>query len=136
MNSIKALYDLPIHSHAPNDSVSFWDFVRFEIIPRGTCFRSGIQFDGVVAQRQRAESCTTLWHREAGNRLVEIENSDWLKEIYADTPESWRKYWKEKHHYMIYLDDMGLLEVIAESWELMPPEKGEWPKIRLKETPE
>jgi len=131
-NAIKVLYKLPMHSHAPNDAVSFWNFVRFEIIPQGACFRSGIRFKGAVAQRQRAESCSTMWHHEADDRLVEVENSDWLKEIYADTNEDWRRFWKEKHHYMIYLDDLGLLEVIAESWELMPAEEGEWPKIQLK----
>ncbi len=132
-NSIKILYELPVHSHAPNDAVSFWDFVRFEIIPRGACFRSGIQFKGVVAQRLRGENCATPWHHEADDKLVEVEDSVWLKEIYDDTYESWRHLWRqEKHHYMIYLDELGAFEVIADSWELMPEEKGEWPKIRLK----
>jgi hypothetical protein len=129
---MKVLYELPMQSHAPNDGVSFWDFVRFEIIPRGACFRSGIRFKGVVARRERGESCSTEWHHEADDRLVEIENSDWLKEIYTDTDDSSRHLWKQKHHYMIYLDDAGCLEFIADGWELMPVEEGEWPKIRLK----
>jgi hypothetical protein len=112
--------------------VSFWIFFRFEIIPRGACFRSGIRFKGVVARRERAESCSTAWHHEADDRLVEVENSDWLKEVYADTHEGWRHLWQQKHHYMINLGDADTLEVIADSWELMPEEKGEWPKIELK----
>lgn len=130
-NAIKVPYELPVHAHHPNDGVSFWNFIRFEIVPRGACFRSGIRFKGVVAQRRRAESCSTMWHHEADDRLVEVENSDWLEEVYGDTGESRHKYWKDKHHYMIYIGDGGPLEVIADSWELMPEEKGEWPKIRL-----
>jgi hypothetical protein len=129
--SMKVLYKVPTYSSAPNDGVAFWNFVRFEIIPRGACYRSGIRFKGVVAQRRRAEGCSTLWHREASDKLIEIENSDWLQEIYADTRESFREYWKQKHHYMIGLRNAGTLEVIAESWELMAAEEGGWPEIEL-----
>jgi hypothetical protein len=36
------------------------------------------------------------------------------------------------HHYMFYLNDdrhEGAFELIADSWELLPEEKGWWPEI-------
>jgi hypothetical protein len=129
--AMKILYQIPPMSTFPNDGVSFWRFVRFEFARGHDWLRSGFEFKGVVAQRQRGASCSTAWHRKAADRLVEIEDSDWLKEIYADTGESWRDLWRHKHHYMIGLRDAATLEVIADSWALLPEEKGEWPRIEL-----
>jgi hypothetical protein len=130
-NAIKVIHELPLANYNPIDDVASSDIVRFDIIPDRVCYRGAIRFTGVVARRERAESCSTPWHREAYDKLVEVENSDWLNEIYADTGESYRKYWKEKHHYMIGVNDAPIVEVIADSWELMPEEKGEWPRIKL-----
>jgi hypothetical protein len=131
--SMKVLYEFPKGTTAPNDGVSFWRYVRFEygIRDHGWC-RRAIEFKGVVARRERGESCSTEWHYEADDRLIEIEDSDWLKEICADTRKDWRHLCEKKHHYMITLRDMDTVELIADSWELLPEEKGEWPKIRLK----
>jgi hypothetical protein len=128
----KVLYKLPPLSTAPNDGVSFWRFVRFEFARDDGWYRGGFEFKGVVARRERGQSCSTAWHSDAADRLVEIENSDWLKEIYADTKMSWREHWRQKHHYMIDLREADTLEVIADSWELLPVEKGMWPEIKLK----
>ena len=136
ITSMKVLYTLPLSTTAPNDGVTFWRFVRFEYVRDNAWYRGTIEFKGVVAQRHRAESCSTRYHTAASDKLVEIENSDWLEEIYADTDESSRQYWwkekKQKHHYMIYLREADSLEIIADSWELLPEEKGEWPEITLK----
>src|SRR5713226_1503014 len=77
----KVLYKLPPLSTAPNDGVSFWRFVRFEFARDDGWYRGGFEFKGVVARRERGQSCSTAWHSDAADRLVEIENSDWLKEI-------------------------------------------------------
>ena len=131
--SMKVLYELPPQSTAPNEGVQFWSVIRFEYGVRdyGWC-RCGIRFKGVAARRERDEMCTTPWHLGSSDKLVEIEDSDWLKEICADTCEDWRPLYQKKHHYMINLRDADTVELIADSWELLPEELGEWPKIRLK----
>ena len=131
--TMKVLYELPPESTSPNDGVAFWRHVRFEYIRDRAWYRRAIEFKGVVAQRRWGERCMTEWHDEADDRLVEIENSDWLREICADADDDgWRRECSEKHHYMIGLRDAATLEVIADSWKLLPEEKAEWPEIPLR----
>jgi hypothetical protein len=90
--------------------------IRFSYEKEGAPFQSGIKFSRVAAYRERAERCCTAWHiEEAYDTLVEVEGSPWVDEIREDTQELWRDTWA-MHHYMIYLDSTGCLEVIAESW--------------------
>jgi hypothetical protein len=131
-SSMKVLYELPPLTTAPNDGVSFWRYIRFEYVRDDVWYRRAIEFEGVVARLERSESCSTVWHLGSADKLVEIENSDWLNRICADTHEDWRHLCEKKHHYMINLRDADTVELIADSWELLPEEKGEWPKIRLK----
>jgi hypothetical protein len=92
--------------------------------------RGGIEFKTVSATRTRAERCCKADRHIAGayDALVEVEGSDWLKEILADTDKDWRHKW-ELHHYMIYLDSAGCFELIAESFHVLPTEPGWWPEI-------
>lgn len=68
--------------------------------------------------RKRSEICCTSYHvKNSYDKLVEIEESDWVAEILADTDE----YWKNKitpHHYMIYLDSVGCLEILAQGYKI------------------
>ena len=83
-------------------------------------YQSGITFSRVAAVRTRAERCCQPWHIEgAYDTLVEVEDSQWVDEIRADTQKMWRETW-QMHHYMIYLDSVGCFEVIAESWDALP----------------
>lgn len=77
-----------------------------------------ISFQHARAVRERTEKSCTLWHIDkAYDTLCEVIDSSWLKEINQDTDELWRDHWQMRH-YIIYLEDLGCLEVIAESWKL------------------
>jgi hypothetical protein len=105
--------------------------IRFEFYRDGVLYRSGIRFNHLHAVRNRSERCCKVWHIEdAYDTLVEVEGSQWLEEIRADTAERWRNEW-ETHHYMIYLDSAGCFEVIAASWEVLPEEQGSWAKTQV-----
>lgn len=75
-----------------------------------------VAFEGVRAYRWRAESHCTAWH-VAGtyNTLVEVENSEWIRELVMAEPPQLRVP-HEMRHYMISFDDDGCLEVAARSW--------------------
>ncbi len=98
----------------------------FDYNRNGIVYRSGIRFHWVLATRTRSERCCTEWHIQgAYDTLVEIRDSSWVDELRADTPVRWRDE-HEMHHYMIYLDSVGCLEVVAKSWEEIPEEAGSW----------
>lgn len=100
--------------------------LRYEYDRDGVVYRSGIAFAGVRALRQQAEShCTAELVREAYDTLVEVEGSDWIRELRAAQPERNRGC-GEVRHYMIYLDGSGCYEVVARSWEALPEQEGAW----------
>jgi hypothetical protein len=127
--SIKVLYELPLMASSPNDGVSFWDVVRFDYPRDHVWYRGAIRFKGIAAKRERNEHCTTELNEESYHKLIEVENSDWVKEVRADNDGRWGDLGWQMHHYMIYVEDDAALEVIADSWELLPEEKGQWPRI-------
>jgi len=119
MTAKNLLYTIPVPSTSftteahfdGKESAIIFCYERDRSIHRGM-----IKFRGIAAMRKRAERCCTAWHIEgAYDTLVEIAESDWLKEIRADTNLQWRDRW-EMHHYMIYLDSVGCFEFIADSW--------------------
>jgi hypothetical protein len=121
MNSKKALHTISAPSTVFTTE-AFWDgrgthpAIRFGYLKDGSEIHDGIKFGNVCAMRKRAERCCTEWHiRDAYDTLVEVEDSDWVKEVRADMAERWRNKW-DMHHYMIYLDSAGCFEVIAASW--------------------
>ena len=129
MSTLRTLYEIPL----PSTSIEHTDFcggiLHYHYVRDGEYYRGGIRFKRVPAYRFRAERCSTVPHFEgAYDTLVEVEDSDWVKEIYADTDKLYRDRW-EMHHYKIYLDSGGLYEVIAESWEVLPEREGTWPMI-------
>jgi len=124
MSSKKPLYQIPLPSTEFEDVSLCGPVLRFQYRRDGMPYRSGIRFNRTAANRTRAERCCTAWHVEgAYDILVEVEGSQWVEEIRADTQEMWRNKW-EMHHYMIYLDSAGCFEVIAESWEVLTEESG------------
>ena len=125
-NSLKELLEFPMD--LMNAQYYSYDLLRYDYIRDRVRYRSGIRFTGVAATRTREERCSTAWHSHAYARLVEVENSAWAREIRADTDERWRDYW-QMHHYMFYLKDDGAFELIADSWEVLPEEKGTWPEM-------
>jgi hypothetical protein len=91
--------------------------------------KSGIVFNNVKAKRTRAQVACTPWHIEdAYDKLVEILDSEWIKEILLETKsrrERSGEEW-ELHHYLLYLDGSGCIEVVAGSWKVLKEEQGSW----------
>lgn len=131
MTAMKPLYEIPLPStDFEGDATICGPVLRFQYYRDGKPYWSGIRFNRVLATRTRAERCCTSWHiRGAYDTLVEVEDSQWVDEMRADTAERWRDEW-ETHHYLIYLDSAGCFEVIAASWEVLPEEQGLWAKTQ------
>jgi hypothetical protein len=121
MASKLLLYTLPLPStELDDDLVLCGDVLRFLYRRDGFKYQAGIKFEKVAATRTRAERCCTAWHIDvAYDVLVSVEDSDWLKQITAETAEQWRDKWT-MHHYMIYADSVGCFELIAESFRILP----------------
>jgi hypothetical protein len=70
------------------------------------------------AFRKRAESLCTAWHvTDTFDTVCEVQGSDWLQELRSDSAPEWRDHWV-MHHFIIYVDGFGCLEVVAESASL------------------
>jgi len=119
------LYESPVPStEFINEANLCGSILRFDYIRNGQSYKSGLKFNYIYAIRRRAERCCSVWHIEnTYDTLTEILNSDWIIDIFKDT----QKHFDFKgKHYMIYLDSFGCLEAIANSWEILPEEFGEW----------
>jgi hypothetical protein len=125
--AIKLLYELP-EPGTLSDIRKSWNLIRYEYFRDGEWYRSGLRFNHVAAARMRIERCSKVWQMRACNKLVEVENSDWARQIRADTTSHYRDRW-QMHHYMIYPAGDGAFEFIADSWEVLPAEKGTWPEV-------
>lgn len=128
MISKKPLYKVPVPSTAFEGGGAYMHHstIRYEYYRDGVLYRSGIRFKIVPATRTRTERCCKTWHIEdTYDTLVEVEDSPWTAEIRTDMSKQWRDKW-EMRHYMIYLDSSGCFEIIAESWEALPEERGSW----------
>src|SRR5436190_24300000 len=95
---------------------AFWDGrgsspgIRFGYEKEGVIYQSSIVFRRMLAMRKREERCCTAWHIEhVYDHLVEIEDSQWVRELRADTSQQWRDEW-ETHHFMSNLDSAGCVE--------------------------
>jgi hypothetical protein len=122
------LYEVPEASTAFEYTELCGDILRYDYWREGESYRSGIRFKGVLATYTRAERCSKIWHIDPYDTLVRVDNSPWVRELRADTTKAWRDEWA-MNHYMIYLDSAGSIEVIADSWEVIPEEAGTWKSI-------
>src|ERR1700740_3346391 len=83
MNTKRPIYRVPVPStsfitEAYFDGQGRSPTIRFEYQKDGVKYRGGIQFSGVPAVRTRAERCCKVWHIDAYDTLVEVENSSWV----------------------------------------------------------
>lgn len=93
--------------------------IRYTYFSDGRPCQGGVEFSRRRAYRYTAESHCTLWHLDAYDTLVEVEDSEWVAELLEAMPEDMRAMF-EMHHYMIYLDSSGCYEVVAASWRFLP----------------
>jgi len=84
-------------------------------------FNSGILFETTITHRHSSEK-VTKFISGTYDKLVEVKNSEWVKELTIISPE-WVKYW-EVRHYAIYLDSYGLYEFIAKGFSLIDIKEG------------
>jgi hypothetical protein len=67
------------------------------------------------AFRQRAEAYCTSWHFvDTFDTVCEVQQSDWVKELRHVAARVGQDRWIMRH-FIIYVDDLGCLEVVAES---------------------
>lgn len=126
----KPLFEIPVPStELTTDAILCGNTIRYGYFRNGAKLKSGIFFSNVKAKRTRSDEACTAWHIEgAYDTLVEVEESDWVEQIMQDTAERQRRFGETwlLHHYMIYLDGTGCIEVIADSWEELTEERGSW----------
>ncbi len=90
---------------------TFWE--------RGAERESGVHFGNVLAFQRRADIYSTAWHLEGYDRVVEIEDSSWIRELRTAALPRWRDHWTMRH-FLVYIDGEGAFEVIAEDVLLTP----------------
>lgn len=127
---IESIFELPVPStELTEDAILCANTVRYNYLKDGIAFNSGIIFNNVKAKRTRSDEACTAWQIENSyDTLVEITDSTWIAEIMQDTEERQRRYGAPwiLHHYMIYLDGTGCIEVVADLWNELAEERGSW----------
>jgi hypothetical protein len=92
--------------------------VAMQFVAGGRKGRTRLIFARQRAYRRRSEVHCTKWHVEdALDAVCEVRSSDWTVELCESTTPAWRNRWVMRH-FMIYLDNFGCLEVVAESVSL------------------
>jgi hypothetical protein len=67
------------------------------------------------AFRKRSETYCTAWHvTDTFDTVCEVQGSDWVQELRSASLPEWRDQWVMRH-FMIYVDNFGCVEVVAES---------------------
>jgi hypothetical protein len=90
--------------------------MTFRIDDRRGAFRNGFTFQNTRNYRFTPEPLATSWQlRDVYDSLAEIEHSEWIDEIASSVRPEGRN--RDLHHFMIYREDAGCLEVIAQGWE-------------------
>ena len=92
------------------------DGVEFEVeIFDGHRLAGKLLFDTVAAFRFRDEMHSLGYIQGSYDTVVEIEDSDWLKQILSIEPESILLTARRSKHFAVMLSSNGYLEVIARS---------------------
>lgn len=118
--SKKILFSLPSPSTAIVSSPALYTeiadlVVALELDSEEIAPSLTLRFIKQRAFRKRSELYCTPWHIEnAYDTLCEIEESDWVAELRAAAASDQRNAWTLRH-FMIYIEDLGCLEVVAES---------------------
>ena len=106
-----ASFDVDFRSGDVLISYTFWEHdIRRE---------SGIHFGNVLAFQRRADIYSTAAHLEAYDRVIEIEDSPWIRELRTAALPRWRNHWTMRH-FMVYIDGEGAFEIAAEDVLLTP----------------
>lgn len=110
-------------SYKRGDAVILFDY--YDESKNHEVFNGGVIFELAVAHRHSSEKFTKCIGGTY-DKLVQIEGSEWIKELTYISPE-WAKCWQIKH-YAIYLDSYGLYEFVAQGFRLIDIKKGSLPE--------
>jgi len=130
MSKKNPLYEIQVPStELVEDAVLCGNVIRYGYVRDGIALKGGITFSNVKAKRTRSDEACTAWHiEEVYDTLVEVQQSEWVDQIMEETRDRQQRFgqtWK-LHHFMIYLDGSGCIEVIADSWCALGEEPGSW----------
>jgi hypothetical protein len=119
MQKIKVL-ELPLPSSAiirgPNLRTDGGDLrLSMDFDNDGQMLSTSLRFVKDRAFRQRGEVYFTAWHvADTFDTVCEVQPSDWVKELRLASVLTARDQWVMRH-FIIYVDNFGCLEVVAES---------------------
>lgn len=83
-----------------------------------------IKFLSLMAFRFRDEMHGAGYVSGSYDSLVEIQGSEWVKELHKKEPDNLRISVSKLHHYAVFLSSNGYLEVIAEGIKFEKPREG------------
>lgn len=93
--------------------------LHFKYCRDGPICQGGYVFRNVRAFRHKVEAYCTMEEIETSDcRLVEILDSDWVKDLHASNIYD-QELWPMRH-YRFFFPDEGCYEVVAESWVPFP----------------
>jgi hypothetical protein len=85
-----------------------------------------VRFFGVLGYTFESSRAVTSYTREPWtpdilNAIAEARDSPWIEQIEKIERSPWPF---AKHHFLAYFGDVGLFEVIADRFEILPPRTG------------
>lgn len=119
---IKMKYELPIFSSAleKNPIIKSKDMnIEIELIgidEENKLRKIIIKFNYVICNKHVLSRFTSKLY-DSYDRIVELVESRWLEELKIINEEEF-SYWNPKH-YIIYLDEIGMFEFIAQGYEVI-----------------
>lgn len=66
---------------------------------------------------------------DAFDRIVEVRKSSWKNQILRERKGYVPDYMFSLKHFMIYTEDFGSIQVLADSFEIMAEESGDWQSL-------
>ena len=85
---------------------------------------STIRFLGVAAFRFHNEMHSAGYFESSYDAVVEVSESRWRRKLHGVEPKQIMGTVSEMRHFAVLFSSNGYLEVVAESFELLPPKRG------------
>jgi hypothetical protein len=115
------LIDLPISGVGCGEIKIEADGVGLSVcLTDGEIAAGRLSFDEVTAFRFRDEMHSRGFVEESYDTLVEILDSDWLRDLLDNEPKQILGSVEGSHHFAVLLSSNGYLEVVAKSVKLLP----------------
>lgn len=118
-------YELPIFSSTlEDDPIIEFDEIDMKIIltggdEQGKLKKITLKFHSVICFKRTSARFTPKLF-DSYDRIVELVDSEWLKELRGINEEGFN-YWSPRH-YIIYLEGVGMFQFIAKKYEVIEHE--------------